>query len=91
VQYSAALMRYLNTRIQSCYCAPMICFFAPHGSLVLKPPRIFFGALNNCDITPDGTLSRDRVPATKMSCGGRVSVGGVLARQEKMGHRQEEN
>jgi hypothetical protein len=26
---SAALMRYLNSRIQSCYCAPMIWVFAP--------------------------------------------------------------
>jgi hypothetical protein len=29
VRYSAALMRYLNSRIQSCYCAPMIWVFAP--------------------------------------------------------------
>jgi hypothetical protein len=29
VQYSAGLMRYLNSRIQSCYCAPIIWVFAP--------------------------------------------------------------
>jgi len=29
VRYSAALMRYLNSRIQSCYCAPIIWVFAP--------------------------------------------------------------
>jgi len=27
--YSAGLMRYLNSRIQSCYCAPIIWVFAP--------------------------------------------------------------
>jgi hypothetical protein len=55
----------------------MICVFAPESALVLKPQRISIGALHNCDITPDGTLPRDRLPATKMSCGGKVSVGGV--------------
>jgi hypothetical protein len=29
VRYSAALMRYLSTRTQSCYCAPMICYSVP--------------------------------------------------------------
>jgi hypothetical protein len=29
VRYSAALMRYLNSRIQSCYCAPIIWVFSP--------------------------------------------------------------
>jgi hypothetical protein len=29
VQYSAALMRYLNSRIQACYRAPIIWVFAP--------------------------------------------------------------
>jgi hypothetical protein len=35
-----ALMRYLSSRIQSCYCAPMIWFLAPEGALLSKPPRI---------------------------------------------------
>jgi hypothetical protein len=29
VRYSGAPMRYLNSRIQSCYCAPIIWVFAP--------------------------------------------------------------
>ena len=29
--YPAALMRYLNNRVQSCYRAPVIWFFAPHA------------------------------------------------------------
>jgi len=29
VRYSAALMHYLNSRIQSCYCAPIIWVFSP--------------------------------------------------------------
>src|SRR6478609_1651325 len=36
VGYSAALMRYLNSRSQSCYCAPMIWGFAPEGALPLR-------------------------------------------------------
>jgi len=32
VRYTAASMRYLNSRIQSCYCAPIIWFLAPKKS-----------------------------------------------------------
>jgi hypothetical protein len=43
----------------------MIWFFAPESALLLNPPRIFFGALNNCNITSDAALPRVRALATK--------------------------
>ena len=52
----AALMRYRNIRIQVLLLrANDMAFLARWRDSV--SPRIFFGALNNCDITSDGTLS----------------------------------
>jgi hypothetical protein len=43
VRYSATLMRYLNSRIQSCYCAPMICYSVP--IIYVFEPKILLGGL----------------------------------------------
>jgi hypothetical protein len=38
-------MRYLNSRIRSCYCAPMFWVFAPEGALLLNRRVFLFHAL----------------------------------------------
>ena len=40
-------MRYLNSRIQSCYCAPLIWGFAPEGALPLRALSLRLGEVQS--------------------------------------------
>ena len=56
-------MRYLNSRIRSCYCAPMIWLFAPEGGPPVKAAAYFFGALSELrGVVTNVVRIRDALP-----------------------------